>query len=95
MKRQRATKVLESANHVLVRSASGAGYWGRGETVKEAISNAKWLGSQDSVYIMACTPNADCNPVSGGIRGHQGDIYVGKVMAKRDDVMVTEVADFN
>lgn len=94
MKRQRATKLLQEATHVLVRSVSGAGYWGRGETVAEAISNAKWLGSQDEVYIMGCSWNADCDPVSGGVRGREGKAYRGKVMAKRDDVMVTETANF-
>lgn len=77
---------------VLVRSASAAGYWGRGASVEEAIANATWIGSQSPVYVLQCDDTAKCDPISGDLVFDQrGPIYVGRVMKGKKDVLVTEV----
>ena len=44
--------------HVLV---AGRGYWGRGATFHEAVSNAKWLNKGDKVMTVPCHPETRIN----------------------------------
>lgn len=77
--------------HVLVRTRSGVGYWGRGATVEEAVKNSVWIGSQTPVYVMHVDKDASCDPITGNLEyTSRGPIYIGKVMASKKDVFVTE-----
>lgn len=79
---------------VMIRTHdNAAGYWGRGWSVHNAIREAKWLTTGDSVQVFLCSKDARCGAINGGLsHGEMGTIYVGKVTAKHD-VRVTHRLD--
>lgn len=61
------------------------GYWGRGWSIQNAMTSAKWLTRGDTVQVFLCSRDARCGHFNGALsEGQMGDIYVGKVTAQRD-----------
>lgn len=71
---------------VMVRTHDNAqGHWGRGWSIQNAMTAAKWLTSGDTVQVFLCSRDARCGSLRGALsQGQMGDIYVGKVTAQRD-----------
>lgn len=43
--------------HVIVMTTA-PGYWGKGETVEEALAKAEWIRAKDKVRVVKCGPEA-------------------------------------
>ena len=57
---------------------SGRGYWGRGDTLAQAIANAKHLSPGDRAFWARCTPTTRVDEV-GHVYGHLSDATHGKI----------------
>ena len=63
----------ETFTHVIVMTLS-PGYWGKGETVKEAVRKSEWIERGDRVRVVDCGPTARIDEL-GGIVRKQGEPY--------------------
>lgn len=43
--------------HIIVMTTA-PGYWGMGETIKEALEKAEWIRARDKVRVVKCGPEA-------------------------------------
>ena len=72
----------------VVVSLGFAGYWGAGDTVTEALQNAEWLKTKDTVTLYLCSEDAQV--LDGGTVLGQfiGRIGVGRVMRRENIPML-------
>lgn len=71
---------------VMVRTHDNAqGHWGRGWSIQNAMTEAAWLKTGDTVQVFLCTKGARCGHFNGALsEGRMGEVFVGKVTAQRD-----------
>lgn len=72
----------------VVVSLGFAGYWGAGDTVTEALQNAEWLKTKDTVTLYLCSEDAQV--LDGGTVLGQfiKRIGVGRVMRRENIPML-------
>ena len=72
----------------VVVSLGFAGYWGAGDTVTEALQNAEWLKTKDTVTLYLCSENAYVEPAGHMFGTFIRRIGVGRVMRRENIPML-------
>lgn len=71
--------------HVIVMTV-GPGYWGKGETVQEAIKNSQWIGWGDKVRVIKVDEKATVDEMGGLRFFNREHLGVGTVSKNRKEV---------
>jgi len=75
-----------SNTHYIVMSVA-PGYWGKAETIEQAIKNAQWLNAGDRVRLIKTDADAYVSEMGELCYNSREHLGVGKVSRNRKDVI--------
>lgn len=70
-----------------------AGYWGTGDTVSEALTNAEWLKTKDTVTLYLCSEDAHVEPAGHVFGTLIRRVGIGRVMHRQNKPMLNLIVE--